>query len=127
MYKPKDYNSLSPYFVVQDPTAFIAFLKAVFDAEELRKYAREDGSIMHAELKIDDSVVMLASATEQYPPIEQLVHVYVSDVDAVFERAKNAQCAILADPAQRPNDPDKRGSFKDIAGNFWSVATQMGE
>ena len=65
-YKPDNYNSVSPYFIIYEAQKFIELMKAIFDAEELRRYDRPDGSIMHAELQIDDSVIMLGTASEEF-------------------------------------------------------------
>jgi uncharacterized glyoxalase superfamily protein PhnB len=69
---------------------------------------------------------MLGSASEQYPALSLVVHVYVPNVDEVFEKAIKAGCVSIEEPKQK-GDPDKRGTFKDFAGNMWSVATQQGE
>ncbi len=66
-FKPTGYNSLSPYFIVDDCRKMVELLKGIFDAEELRKYEHPDGAIMHMELKIDDSVIMLANSSKEYP------------------------------------------------------------
>ncbi|WP_252313228.1 hypothetical protein [Sinobaca sp. H24] len=79
---------------------------------------------MHAEIQIDDSVMMIADASEQYPAVSHLLHVYVPDVDEVFDRAVQSGCTSMEKPAQR-GDLDKRGTFKDFGGNIWSVATQQ--
>jgi uncharacterized glyoxalase superfamily protein PhnB len=62
-FKRIGYNSASPYFIVDGAQKFIDLMKQVFDAKELREYRTPDGSIMHAEIKIDDSVIMLGSST----------------------------------------------------------------
>jgi len=58
-FKPTGYNSVSPYFIVNGGQKFISLIKKIFDAEELRRYDMPDGSIMHAEIQIDDSVIMI--------------------------------------------------------------------
>lgn len=126
-YKPNNYNAVSPYFVVTNAPKLIDLIKHIFDAEELRRYERPDGSIMHAELKIDDSVLMFGEALEAYPPMPLMTHTYVKEVDATFARAIEAGCEVLEKPQQREGDPDKRGGFKDFAGNQWYIATQLGE
>jgi len=63
-FKPKGYNSASPYFIVNNAQKFIDQMIAIFDANELRRFNRPDGTIMHAEIQIDDSVIMLSDATE---------------------------------------------------------------
>lgn len=124
-FKPEDYNSVSPYFIVPEADRFIDMLKVVFDAEELRRYEHQDGSIMHAEVRIDDSVIMLGQASDEYPPSPIVIHVYVKDAEAVYHKAVEYGCESTQEPVQKDGDPDLRGSFKDYAGNWWSVGTQV--
>jgi len=126
-FKPKGYSSLSPYLIVEDAARLAALLEKVFDAKETRRFLREDGKIMHMELLIDDSVLMLADATAAYPPQRSTLHVYVQDSDQVFEKAIQAGCRSIEPPRQQEGDSDKRGTFEDIAGNLWSVSTQQQE
>src|SRR6478736_8702736 len=124
-FEPTGYNSVSPYFIIQGAQKFIDLLKFIFDAKELRRYERPDGTIMHAELQIDDSVIMLGDSSHEFPPISLVMHVYVSNVDETFKRAIDGGCEIVEQPKQREGDPDRRGTFKDFAGNMWSVGTQL--
>lgn len=123
-FKPDGYNCISPYFIVDDPQQFIDLLKTVFDGEVLRCFTNEDGKINHAEVKILDSVIMLSGTTEDYPANNLLLHVYVSDVDTVYEKALKAGCEGIEAPKVKDDDPDKRGMFKDYMGNTWAVGTQ---
>jgi len=125
MYKPENYNSLSSYLIVDDAQKLASLLEVVFGAKELRKYARANGSIMHMELMIDDTVLMLSDATADYPAQKTMLHMYVPDVMATFSRAINAGCELIEEPVNKPGDPDKRGSFYDSAGNYWAVSTQI--
>jgi PhnB protein len=124
-FKPAGYNSVSPYFIVNGAQRLIDLLKFIFNATELRRYDMPDGTIMHAEIQIDDSVVMLGDSSEKYPPVSIVMHVYVPDVDKAFEKAIEAGCEVIEKPKQRDNDPDRRATFKDFAGNMWSVGTQL--
>lgn len=124
-YKPSGYNSVSSYFVVNGAEKFSNLLKQLFNAEELRRYDRPDGTIMHLELRIDDTVIMIGDSSEQYPPNTHLMHVYVPDADAVYKKAIELGCEPIEEPKQREGDPDKRGMFKDFAGNMWAVGTQQ--
>lgn len=124
-FKPSGYNAVSPYLVVGGAQRMIDFLKAAFGATELRRYDNADGTIMHAEVKIDDSVVMMGDASARFPANKLLIHVYVADVDAVFRKALAAGATVDQEPQQKPGDPDRRGSFKDFAGNIWAVGTQQ--
>lgn len=124
-FKPTGYNSVSPYFIVYGAEKLIDQLHQIFGIKVLRRYDRPDGTIMHAEFQIDDSVIMIGEASEKFPPVPIVMHVYVPDVDKVFEKAKAAGCEIIEEPKQRDNDPDRRATFKDFAGNMWSIGTQL--
>ena len=80
-HKPKDYPSVSPYLVVKGAARTIQFLKETFDAVELRSFPDDEGKLMHAEVRIDDSVVMLGDSAPSWPPTNAQVHVYVPDVE----------------------------------------------
>jgi PhnB protein len=67
--KPEGYSSVSPYLVMEGAQRVIDFLKEAFGATELRRYDMPDGSILHAEVRIDDTVMMAEAAREQ--PLEQ--------------------------------------------------------
>ncbi len=124
-FKPDGYNSVSPYFIVHGAQKLVDLLKQLFNAIELRRYDMPDGTIMHIEMQIDDSVVMIGDSSEQFPANEHLIHIYVPNVDDTFNKAINLGCVSVEPPKQGDGDPDRRGTFKDFAGNIWSVATQQ--
>lgn len=95
------------------------------EAVELRRFAGDDGRIFHAEVRIDDSVLMLSDGAEDWPPIATQVHVYVPDVDAAYKRALEAGATSVQEPVQR-EDEDKRGGVKDAGGTTWWLATNVG-
>jgi PhnB protein len=123
-YKPDSYNSVSPYLIVSGAAATIDFLEAVFGAVELRRFPGEAGKIMHAEVRIDDTVIMLADGAEGWPPVPSHVHVYVRNVDEVYQRALAAGAASVQEPVQK-EDQDKRGGVKDAGGTTWWIATKV--
>lgn len=124
-YKPDNYNSLSPYFVVDGAEKYMELIQDIFEGEALRRYDGEDGRIVHAEMRIDDSVLMFSNSSDDFPPNQLLIHLYVPDVDTTFQRAIDRGCVSLGEPKVQPGDPDRRGNFKDPAGHFWSVSTQV--
>ena len=124
-FKPSGYNSVSPYFIVDGAQKLIDMLARIFNAKEVRRYDTPNGTIMHAEVQIDDSIVMIADSSEQYPANKLLLHVYVRDVDDVFNQAISTGCEPVELPVQKEGDPDRRGSFKDFAGNVWAIGTQV--
>jgi PhnB protein len=123
--KPKGYNSASPYLIVDGADQTIEFLKKVFDAEELRRFTSPSGQVQHAEVRIDDTVIMIADGAEGWPPIPAYVHIYVPDVDATYKRALAAGATSVQEPVQK-DDPDKRGGVKDSGGTTWWIATTVG-
>lgn len=123
-YKPKNYNSVSPYLVVDGASATIEFLKTVFGAIELCRFLRPDGKLMHAEVRIDDTIVMIADGGEGWPPIPCHVHVYVNDVDEKYRHALEAGASSVQEPIKK-GDEDKRGGVKDIGGTTWWIATKQ--
>ncbi|MFA7445574.1 MAG: VOC family protein [Flavobacteriaceae bacterium] len=124
-FKPTGYNSVSPYFIVNGAQKLIDLLKVIFNAKELRRYDMPDGTIMHTEIQIDDSVIMLGDSSDKFPPVPLVMHVYVPNVDETFDKAIKAGCETVEQPNQREGDPDRRATFKDFAGNLWSVGTQL--
>lgn len=123
-YKPKDYNTVSPYLIVNGASGTINFLKRVFDAVELRRFPDAAGKIMHAEVRIDDTVVMIADGGEGWPPVPSYVHIYVADVGATYKRALEAGAASVQAPVKKA-DEDKRGGVKDAGGTTWWIATKV--
>ena len=123
-FKPAGYNSVSPYFIVNGAQKLIDLMIEIFNAKELRRYDMPDGKIMHAEIQIDDSVVMIGDSSDEFPPVSVVMHVYVPNVDEIFEKAIKAGCEVIEQPKEREGDPDRRATFKDFAGNMWSVGTQ---
>lgn len=75
-YKPNNYTTVSPYLIVNGAGGTIDFLKRVFGAVELRRFPDAAGKIMHAEVRLDDTVVMLADGAEGWPPVPSHVHIY---------------------------------------------------
>ena len=125
-FKPAAYNSVSPYLVVTNATATIQFLVAIFDAKELRRIAdTKSGRLMHAEVRLDDTVIMLGDCVAGvWPAVASHVHVYVPDVDATYAQALQHGATAVQAPVQK-GDEDKRGGFKDAWGTTWWVATKQ--
>jgi uncharacterized glyoxalase superfamily protein PhnB len=124
-YKPEGYASVSAYMMADGAQRVIDFLKATFDAKELRRFDNPDGSIMHGEVQIYDSVLMISDASNSFAAFPIWLHVYVPDVDATYERALAAGGVSVQEPVQK-GDPDRRAGMKDPAGNTWWIATQVG-
>jgi PhnB protein len=123
-YKPAGHSSVSPYLTCDGAARTIEFLVRVFDAVELMRIPNERGGVMHAEVRVDDTVVMLSDGAPGFPPTPSNVHVYVADVDATYRRALEAGAESVQPPTKK-DDPDKRGGVRDAGGTTWWIATKI--
>lgn len=123
-FKPSGYTTASPYLIVSDAAATIAFLQRVFSGELLRSFPDDQGRLMHAEVKVDDTVLMLADSAPEWPPVPAYVHIYVRDVDDTYSRAIAAGAVSVQAP-EKKGDEDKRGGVKDSGGTTWWIATRV--
>lgn len=122
MYKPPGHNSLSPYLIVDDAQATLDFIKAVFDAAPELIHRDEDGSIAHAEIRIDDTILMVGQFKGSGSAAH--IHVYVPDVRSSFELARKAGGQAVQEPI-RKDDPDLRGGIVDTSGTTWWLSTRQ--
>jgi len=124
-YKPNGYTSVSPYLIVNGAAATIAFLEQAFGAVEIRRLPGEGNRIMHAEVRLDDTVLMIADpAPPNWPALPTHVHVYVPDVDVAYTRALAAGAESVQEPVTK-HDADKRGGVRDAGGTTWWIATMV--
>jgi PhnB protein len=123
-FKPDGYPSVSPYLIVDGADKTIQFLAATFGATAIRRFPNPNGTINHAEVRLDDGVLMLADKGEGWPTQPTNVHIYVEDVDAVYQRALENGAESVQEPMQKDDD-DKRGGVKDAGGTTWWIATKV--
>lgn len=127
---PDGYRSVTPYLCVEGAAAAIDFYKRAFAAEELFRLAMPDGRVGHAELRIGDTPVMLADACEEGPSRSPRalggssvgLHLYVEDVDAVFQRTVEAGARVIR-PLQDQFYGDRTGTVEDPYGHVWFLAS----
>lgn len=124
-YKPNGYTSVAPYLIVNNAAHTIQFLQQVFEAVELHRLDSPDGKVMHAEVRIDDTVLMLADSAEGWPASPVHIHIYVPNVDATYQQALAAGAEAVQAPVKK-DDAEKRGGVKDAGGTTWWIATQVG-
>lgn len=121
---PEGYNTVTPYLIVEDGDGFIEFAQAAFGARVLGRSDAPDGRLMHAELALGDSHVMLGGSNDEWPPTRSLIHLYVPDVDAVFRRAVEAGARSIRDP-ETMFYGDRTGGVEDPFGTQWWIATRV--
>ena len=129
---PEGYHSITPALIVKDGKEAIDFYKKAFGAEERYRMEAPNGKLGHAELKIGDSVFMLA---DEFPEMKCLspksiggspvsMYLYVADVDTVFNRAVSAGSKAL-DPVKDQFWGDRHGRLEDPFGHVWSISTHQ--
>ena len=127
---PDGFHSLTPHIVVTDGAQAIELYKKAFGAQEMSRLLWPDGSkVMHAQLKIGDSMLMLGS---EMPPhslspksrggTSVYLHIYLADADAAFDHAVKAGCTVKM-PVSDTFWGDRYGVVEDPFGHQWSIAT----
>jgi uncharacterized glyoxalase superfamily protein PhnB len=120
---PKGYHTVTPYLTVRNAPNVIEFLKQAFGAKLSHDATkRPDGSIMHAEVMIGDSRVMIAEESEMAKATQSSLYIYVADVDSVYRQAIKAGGNNIMEPMDMFYG-DRSGGVKDPSGNSWYVAT----
>lgn len=122
---PAGYSTVSPYLIVDGAAQTIDFLARVFGATVMRVIPGDAGKVRHAEVRIGESVVMIADWMEGWPAMPAHVHVYVADVDATYRLALEAGATSVQEPVQQ-GDEDKRGGVSDPGGTTWWIGTRVG-
>lgn len=121
---PDGYRTVTPYLVVRDVPRLIEFLQQAFGATELMRSLRPDGSVMHAEVSIGDSRVMMGEASAPWPPMPGCLHLYVVDSDALYHLALQAGATSLREPTNQFYG-DRMAGVQDPVGNQWWIATRV--
>jgi len=128
---PEGLRDVSIYLHPDGAARFIDFLKAAFAAEEFARYDAPDGSVLHAKIRIGDSIIEMGDARRHssglyLAPMPTGIYMYVPDADAVYRSAIAAGAASLFEPADQPYG-DRLGGVQDFCGNSWYIATHTGE
>ena len=129
---PDGYHTVTPYLIVKGAAEAIEFYKRVFDATELLRVPGPGGVLMHAEIKIGDSIIMLA---DECPQMDALgpktiggspvgLMLYLPNVDEVFHRAIAAGAKELR-PLQNQFYGDRSGTVEDPFGHKWTISTHI--
>lgn len=129
---PDGYHNVTPYLFVRGAGGAIDFYKKVFGATEIMRLSGPIGQVMHAELKIGDSIVMLADENPKMGAmsprtaggISVSLHLYTENVDDVVQKAVDAGAKLLR-PVQNQFYGDRSGTLIDPFGHMWSVSTHV--
>ena len=119
---PDGYHAVTPYLVVKGAGKLIEFMTDVFGAEETFRMGGD--TIMHAEVCLGDSMIMLGDASEQNPPRPAMIHLYMPDADAAYRKALAAGAKSIREPADQFYG-DRSAGVEDAFGNQWWIATHI--
>ncbi|MEO5893967.1 MAG: VOC family protein [Ferruginibacter sp.] len=120
---PEGYLPVMPYLVVNDAHKFIAFAKDIFSATLRYEHPRSEGVIMHAELQIQQAVIMFCDATEAYKSSSAGMFLYLDNADEIFEKAVAGGFKILVGLEDR--NYGRGFGFEDEWSNQWWVNTPL--
>jgi PhnB protein len=118
------YRTLTPYLVVKNADAEITFLKSAFGATEKSVDRRPDGEVMHAELHVGNSLVMLGQANDQWKPLGGALYVWVPDVDGTYHKALAAGATSQMSPEDKPYGHRNAGVV-DANGVTWWIGAPV--
>jgi ribosomal 50S subunit-recycling heat shock protein/uncharacterized glyoxalase superfamily protein PhnB len=118
------YRTVTPYLVVPDADVELKFLKAAFAATELTCARNLDKTIMHAEVKIGDSLIMMGQAGEQWKPLKASLYLWVENVDDVYAKALAAGATSQSAPEDKPYGHRNAGVI-DPSGISWWIGSPV--
>ena len=122
---PEGYHTVQPYLIVDGAKGLLDFVRNVFGASQTELMQAPGGDrVMHAEVKIGDSTVMLSDAQGPWQPMPAAMYVYVPNVDDTYRKALAAGGTSVMEPADQFYG-DRHGGVKDPWGNFWWIATRV--
>lgn len=123
-YKPAGFHTVTPYLTVEGVDKLINFLQRTFDAKVLERIVRNDGTVANPTIRIGDSVIMTASAGDEYKAAPSSLYVYVADTDETYKKALEAGGKSLMEPADMFYG-DRNAGVMDVCGNSWWFATHI--
>lgn len=121
---PDGFHSVTPFLVAKGIPKLIEFLQKAFNGKEVERCAGPDGMVLHAEVKIGDSIVMMGEARGGCEAMPCSVYLYVPNVDETYKQALRAGGKSEMEPVDMFYG-DRSGAVKDPAGNTWWIATHV--
>lgn len=119
-----DFPSIRPYLLVPDADGLISFLQETLNAELLGRYPDAEGRVMHAALRVGDSLIEMGEPGAEYKARPMALHIYLDDVDGAYNRALAAGATSTLPPTDQAYG-DREGGVKDRWGFAWYLATHQ--
>lgn len=121
---PEGMHTVTPFLVVNQAALLMDFIKKAFNGKVTGQMDGEDGKIMHANMTIGDTVIMIADANEKFGAVQSMLYLYVEDIDSVYQQALKAKGQSLREPIDEFYG-DRSAGIKDPWGNQWWIATHV--
>jgi PhnB protein len=123
-FKPAAYHTVTPYLIVDGAERLLAFIVDVLGGTEMMRLPGPDGRLGHAEVRVGDSVLMLADIPPSGEATAAMLHLYVPDSDATYKGALAAGATSLREPTNEFYG-DRISGVQDVFGNKWYFATHV--
>jgi len=126
---PEGYHAVTPHLIIRDAARALDFYREALGAEELFRLPGPDGRLMHASMRVGDSIVMMNDELEgQSGPSSTgspvILHIYTADADALYERATRAGATVVM-PLDNAPWGDRYGVVADPFGHTWAIASRV--
>lgn len=125
MHIPPGFNTVTPYFFVDDAPRFVAFLVEGLGGRELLRSLRPDGGIANAQVMLGGSTVMVSEASAIYPAMAASYYLYVTDADAAMAQALSVHGTRMEMAVANMPYDDRQGGVQDAHGNIWWISQRM--
>lgn len=123
---PEGYHAVTPHLIIRDAARALDFYRDALGGEELFRLPGPDGKLMHASIRVGDSLVMMNDEMEGQSAPQTILHVYTADADALFERAVRAGAKVVM-PLDNMPWGDRYGIVADPFGHVWAIASRVEE
>ena len=121
---PEGFHCITPYLFAEGAARLIEFISAAFAGEVIFQQKRTDGAVMHATIRVGDSMLMLADPTPEFGAMPSSIYLYVPDCDVVYQRALDCG-GVSVFPMMTLPSGEHYGGVKDPCGNIWWIATHV--
>ena len=121
------FSAVTPYLLVEGAAELVEFLEDAFDAEILSRRDRPDGTLLHAELRVAESMIVVAESFDEEGPMVAALFLHVEDCDEVFAAALDAGATIIVEPVTDRSLGERHAAVTDPSGNVWWITTHLGE
>ena len=119
---PKGYHTVTPFLIVNGAASLLEFITKAFGGKISFIMKGDDGKVSHATIKVGDSIIMVSDASERFQATSSMLHLYVEDVDSVYQSALDARGISLREPTDEFYG-DRSAGVMDAWENQWWIAT----